>query len=581
MTAHGHLVPGREPDVIVVGAGTFGSVLAWRLGQNRPGMSALVLEAGALGRTAHVQNAPVAAETVPPPRLLEPGAPAPADGGRWRVPWRSTLPYQGLAYGVGGRSLFWGAYCVPPLLDQDGIRERWPAGVADELRARYLPEAAELLGLLKAVPYFDGPLNRRLRERLLDGLAADRLPGVWTPGELPGHPAFPDPGRGDAERLNMPMAIDVVHDPESGSPRLVRFSSVPLLNERLRDGSDSLELITDCQVTGLRSRDGRVRVIETSRGRLRVPDHAVVVLAVGTIENARLVLDSSGTPGPPRVPHRLTTHLRSNLTVRVPFPFDEPDGWGAAALHLRGSCAHPDGPDSRFHHQITAYGVGWLPDQAARRLYRDTPRHDVEALDRALREPPAHLVVTLASVGEMADASAGEVGLLDERDEFGTPRAGVRLAPGARDERTWEAMDRSADAALRVLLGDQPYEVLRLGSFVPHPGGATRPPLTARERREPLGCGHHEMGTLSAGDDPARSHTDADGRTHTTRNLYVAGPAVFPALDSAGPVLPGIALTLRLADHLRRTVRREPVPRTLHTSYREDHVMESRLPGGS
>ncbi|MFF4756700.1 GMC oxidoreductase [Streptomyces sp. NPDC002514] len=586
---------------MVIGAGTFGSVLAWRLSQGGQGVRTLLLESGRLERTEHVQNAPPAEETVPPPRLLAPGAASPPPGrGRWRVPWRSHLPYHGLAYGVGGRSLFWGAYCVWPVLDQDGIRDRWPTEARAELTTRYLPAAADLLGLSRPAPHFDGELNRRLRSRLLDALAGHRFPGLLPPGELPDHPAAnatrPGDGHGygPASRLHMPLAINTVgdagkagdaEDEDSGSPQLARFSSTPLLTERLRDGTGRLELLTDCHVIGLRASGDRITAVDTSLGLLSVPDHAAVVLAVGTIENARLVLDAQG-PAPTAGPaHDLTTHLRSNLTVRVPFPFDRSRftaashtpvpsrrdparTWGAAALHLRGSCGLPSGSDTRFHHQITAYGVGALPEAAARRLYTDTPRYDVEALDRALRTPPRHLVITLASVAEMATDGAGEVRLLDERDSHGARLAYVRLSPGRADLRTWDAMDRSADAVVRALVGDRPFEVLRSGQFVPVDGGRTATVLAAEERREPLGCGHHEMGTLRMGKDPRDSHTDADCRMHSVPNLYVCGPAVFPALDSAGPVLPGIALTLRLADHLRRTMReshrtsRSPMPST-------------------
>jgi choline dehydrogenase-like flavoprotein len=176
-------------------------------------------------------------------------------------------------------------------------------------------------------------------------------------------------------------------------------------------------------------------------------------------------------------------------------------------------------------------------------------------LDRALRIPPRHLVITVASVAEMAADGAGEVRLLDERDSYGARLACVRLAPGPLDVRTWAAMDRSSDAAVRALVGDRPFEVLRSGRFVPLANGRMATMLAADERRELLGCGHHEMGTLRMGEDPRDSHTDAHCRMHAVPNLYVAGPAVFPALDSAGPVLPGIALTLRLSDHLRHIMR--------------------------
>ncbi|NUP36771.1 MAG: GMC family oxidoreductase [Streptomyces sp.] len=559
------LTPRQEPEVIIIGAGTFGSVLAWQLGRGGGSVPTLLLESGRLERTEHVQNAPLATETVPPPSLPEAVADAPPTGnGRWRVPWRSPLPYHGLAYGVGGRSLFWGAYCVWPVLDQDGIRDHWPARVRAELSDRYLPAAANLLGLPRTAPHFDGELNRRLRGRLLGALAGNHLPGLLRPNELPDPPYAPDLGSSHqyscVSRLNMPLAIDAVEDGIGGSPRLVRFSAAPLLTERLGDGTGDLELLTDCHVIGLQASGGRITAIDTSRGRLRVPDHARVILAVGTIENARLVLGADGLPHTAHRAHHLTTHLRSNLTVRIPFPFDPHPGpgeeWGAAALHTRGACRRPSGPDTRFHHQITAYGVGSLPEEAARRLYTETPRYDVEALDRMLRIPPRHLVVTLASVGEMAADGPGEVSLLDERDRYGARLAYVRLSPGPADRRTWDAMDRSADAAVRTLVGDGPVEVLRSGRFVSVAAGRSAALLEPAERREPLGCGHHEMGTLRMGDDPRDAHTDADGRIHATQNLYAAGPAVFPALDSAGPVLPGVALTLRLADHLRHTVPR-------------------------
>jgi choline dehydrogenase-like flavoprotein len=44
---------------------------------------------------------------------------------------------------------------------------------------------------------------------------------------------------------------------------------------------------------------------------------------------------------------------------------------------------------------------------------------------------------------------------------------------------------------------------------------------------------------------------DKDCRLFYTANLYVAGSSVFPTCGSANPTLSLIALTLRLADHLK------------------------------
>ncbi len=61
-------------------------------------------------------------------------------------------------------------------------------------------------------------------------------------------------------------------------------------------------------------------------------------------------------------------------------------------------------------------------------------------------------------------------------------------------------------------------------------------------------------GTTRMNADPRRGVVDLDGLVHTTTNLYVAGASVFPTLGCLPPQLTSTALTLRLADHLRRAI---------------------------
>lgn len=61
----------------------------------------------------------------------------------------------------------------------------------------------------------------------------------------------------------------------------------------------------------------------------------------------------------------------------------------------------------------------------------------------------------------------------------------------------------------------------------------------------------HHMGTTRMSDDPRRGVVDADCRVHGMANLYIAGSSVFPTGGWANPTLTILALTLRLADHLR------------------------------
>jgi choline dehydrogenase-like flavoprotein len=64
--------------------------------------------------------------------------------------------------------------------------------------------------------------------------------------------------------------------------------------------------------------------------------------------------------------------------------------------------------------------------------------------------------------------------------------------------------------------------------------------------------GGHHIGTARMGADERTSVVDGNCRVHSVHNLYVAGSAVFPTSGQANPTLTLIALSLRLADHLRR-----------------------------
>jgi choline dehydrogenase-like flavoprotein len=63
----------------------------------------------------------------------------------------------------------------------------------------------------------------------------------------------------------------------------------------------------------------------------------------------------------------------------------------------------------------------------------------------------------------------------------------------------------------------------------------------------------HHMGTTRMSRDRSTGVTDPDCRVHGVDNLYLAGSSVFPTAGHANPTPTIIALSLRLADHLRRS----------------------------
>ncbi len=68
---------------------------------------------------------------------------------------------------------------------------------------------------------------------------------------------------------------------------------------------------------------------------------------------------------------------------------------------------------------------------------------------------------------------------------------------------------------------------------------------------ERVGGGSHHMGTTRMHDDPRQGVVDRDCKVHGVGNLYIAGSSVFPTSGASNPTLTLVALTLRLADHLR------------------------------
>lgn len=64
----------------------------------------------------------------------------------------------------------------------------------------------------------------------------------------------------------------------------------------------------------------------------------------------------------------------------------------------------------------------------------------------------------------------------------------------------------------------------------------------------------HHLGTTRMGADPRASVVTPDLSLHSVPNLYLAGASVFPTSGCANPTFTIVALSIRLAEHLRRTL---------------------------
>jgi choline dehydrogenase-like flavoprotein len=151
---------------------------------------------------------------------------------------------------------------------------------------------------------------------------------------------------------------------------------------------------------------------------------------------------------------------------------------------------------------------------------------------------PTVAAVYFANMMEQIPDPDSRVTLGSERDAFGQNRVQLNWRISAEDM-------RSAIRTQEIIGGA--LEKAGLGRFYQQLREPTPPPNTEG--------GYHHMGTTRMHVDPKQGVVDANCRIHGVGNMFIAGPSVFPTGGYANPVLTIVALTLRLADHLKAHLR--------------------------
>ena len=567
---------GGDPfDVVVIGAGMFGGYIAdklYRRGENI-GLRVLVVEGGSFLLPTHVQNMPRLGLGGPGERVVAANAQDPGPQNLvWGHPWHSNQAFPGLAYCVGGRSLFWGGWS-PRLTDADvgtqpAGQVAWPADAVAYLLANYRAVEQEM-GVWPTTDYISGKLYDRLRARFESVIGAGNV--VRGAGQPASEDAFA-----------APLAVQGAA-PESGLFPFDKYSSAYLLFDAIREDIEKhwrnnidawrrLMLLPRAQVVRLTTSGNRVSEIELLvndqqqflRPPLLSPD-CTVVLAASTIESTRLALDSLPAPalGGNRMGSNLMAHLRSDITARIrrsaiPGLPAQPADMEIAALLVRG--ATTDGHE--YHFQVTA-SAGGGSDQ---NLFTAVP--DLDLLNKLrTNQDPDWIPITLRAIGQMighpsaqpGSAKQSWVNLAWQNDpRTGRPRAWVNLDPSDADMTAWGEMEQAAVALIQAVAGS--------------PGNIQNNAININ--RNNIGTTHHEAGTLWMGA-PGQSVTDSFGKFHNLANTYVAGPALFPVIGSANPSLTATTLAGRTADAIvsTRTIPHSPGFKPLFTGSRQGWQM--------
>lgn len=173
-------------------------------------------------------------------------------------------------------------------------------------------------------------------------------------------------------------------------------------------------------------------------------------------------------------------------------------------------------PEGLFEHIINI--IGDLDDIIAQRFRKKSQR-----------------MLALRYWQEPAPNPDNRVTLIEERDALGLPKIHLSWPLTELDQRTmYEAL-----TLIGQELGSAGIGRLRLNDAVDELWS------------DWMAGSYHHMGTTRMSKDPKQGVVDEHLRVHNVANLFIASSAVFPTAGQANPTLTIVALTIRLADHLK------------------------------
>jgi choline dehydrogenase-like flavoprotein len=203
-----------------------------------------------------------------------------------------------------------------------------------------------------------------------------------------------------------------------------------------------------------------------------------------------------------------------------------------SAMELRSAVRSRKIPKQLFQHSLNI--LKDLPEVVSGAFGR--PRSEFLKQYAAGREI---IVYRLNHMAEQAPNPESRVLLDNEKDALGQNRIALN----------WKLTEQDMDSMIRAQqVIDEELRRNGLGRLSIRMQG-TAPPAD-------IHGGWHHMGTTRMHVDPRKGVVNEQCRVHGISNLFIAGASVFPTGGYANPVLTTLAVTLRLADHLKEVLKR-------------------------
>jgi choline dehydrogenase-like flavoprotein len=516
-------------DVCILGAGAAGITLACSL--SRAGRDVVLIESGGFQMDTPTQDL-YAGTSI--------GQHYPYPGTFCRVRY------------FGGSTNWWNGLCGP--LDPQDFEVR-----------PWIPYSGWPIGRSDLDPYY----VRAHEWAELGPFAYDTAD--WTTGERRFHALLPSKLTHCFWQFSPPTRFGQVYRDELAAAENVRvYLFANAVDIELESGARAVRRV-------------HLRTLTGGRGTVRARR---VVLALGGIENPRLLLSSDGVQGTGvgngrdlvgrffmEHPHARCAHVLPRDPEALVFPAfvggrnaDDPivTDFYQDGVHVRAGLT--SSPLAQRREGILNAAIGmrmedrftgfdalrsvtddlrhrrW-PDSFARnvwlmiREFGETARGVRSRLARRQYRPPRG--ITLFSMLEQAPNPDSRITLDRERDALGMRRVKLDWQLSPMEKRTLrrtlmlvgEEVGRLGLGRLRL------FDWLQEGDDADWPSGI-------------LYGGCHHMGTTRMATDPSRGVVDAHCRVHGISNLYIAGSSVFPTVGFMNPTLTIVALALRLADHL-------------------------------
>ncbi|MDC3960476.1 GMC family oxidoreductase [Polyangium jinanense] len=519
-------------DVVIVGAGISGTILAHRLAKG--GAKVLILESGPrVDRQKAIdtyRSALIKVPESPFPRSTAAPGPAVIDLEGYYVQEGPDLFKSSYLRLVGGTTWHWLGTTIRLVPDDFQMKTLFGVGVDwpityDDLEPYYAEAEIELgvagegdLGSPRTTPYPMKPIPLTYSDKRI----ADAIGGlgytVTTTAQARNTDTYDERPPCCGARTCIPVCPVVARYDASVHVKKAEDAGVQIVDEAIAHFIDI-------------GADGRV-----SRIRFKRPDGSeheasgkVYVLAAHAMETPKLLLMSK-TGALPNGVSNLSDQVGRNL-------MDHPIqlSWALA----EDSLAQSRGPLSTggidgtrggaFRNATAAFRVefgndGWTwptggPMSTVGELVKLGLRG--QALAKELSRQSARQLRLSSLMEQLPDPENRIVPAMDQLDALGIPRPRISYRV---DTYTRDGMSKA------IGVHDQIFDAL----------GAT-----VREHDpEPQGAGH-VMGTYRMGADPATSVVDAQCRSHEHDNLFMLGSGTFPTAGTANPTLTIVALTLR------------------------------------